>query len=166
MFEMQAQAHDDAVSCANSAGWISNQRMGFRMRICSVLTPALVALLVAPSALAASYDGTQPFICTPTDIISCTPDAPCQKETAESVNLPPSLTIDVAASQITGTQPNGQKLATTIDNVRHVEDDLALQGVQGHIAWSVTVGKESGEMALAAMGDGTGYIAFGGCSLR
>jgi hypothetical protein len=140
--------------------------MGFQMNTCSVLTTALVAWLVTPSALAARYDGTQPFTCTPTDIISCTPDAPCQKETAESVNLPQTLTIDVAANKITGTQPNGQPLATTIDNVRHVEDDLALQGVQGHIAWSVTVGKDSGEMALAAMGDGTGYIAFGGCSLR
>ena len=136
------------------------------MRTCSVLTTALVALLVAPPALAATYDGTQPFTCTPTDIVSCTPDASCQKETAESVNLPSALTFDVAANKITGTQPNGQPLATTIDNVRHVENDLALQGVQGHIAWSVTVSKDSGAMALAAMGDGTGYIAFGGCSLR
>jgi hypothetical protein len=136
------------------------------MRVCSVLTTALIGLLVAPSAIAASYDGSQPFTCTPTDIVSCTPNAACEKETPESVNLPPTLTIDVAANKITGTQPNGQPLATTIDNVRHVEDDLALQGVQGHIAWSVTVGKQSGEMALAAMGDGTGYIAFGGCSLR
>jgi hypothetical protein len=136
------------------------------MKICSVLTTAVIGVLLVPSAIAASYDGTQPFTCTPTDIVSCTPDTPCQKETAESVNLPPTLTFDVAANKITGTQPSGQPLATTIDNVRHVENDLALQGVQGHIAWSVTVDKQSGEMALAAMGDGTGYIAFGGCSLR
>lgn len=136
------------------------------MKTCSVFTTALIAALMAPSALAASYDGTEPFTCTPTRIVSCTPDAACEPETTESVNLPPSLHFDVHANEVTGTQPGGKPLATTIDSVRHVEDNLAMQGVQGHFVWSVTIDKESGEMTLAAMGDGAGYLAFGGCSLR
>lgn len=136
------------------------------MKTSTVFTMALLVSFTLRPAIAASYDGTQPFTCTPTDIVSCAPGGACEKETAESVNLPPSLTFDVRANKITGTRANGQPLATSIDNLRHVADDLAMQGVEGHIAWSVTIDKQSGEMALAAMGDGTGYIAFGPCTLR
>lgn len=120
-------------------------------------------LLAIQPAIATTYEGTQPFSCSPSEVVSCTPGGGCEKETAETINLPPLLTFDVAQKKITGTRPSGEPLATTIDNVRQIEDDLALQGVQGRIAWTVTVGRSSGEMTLAAMGDGIGYIAFGAC---
>jgi hypothetical protein len=121
-----------------------------------------IFLAIQP-AIAASYEGAQPFSCSPSDVVSCTRGGGCEKETAESINLPPLLNFDLAQKKITGTRPSGEELATTIDNVRQAQDDLTLQGVQGRIAWTVTVGRNSGEMALAAMGDGIGYIAFGAC---
>lgn len=131
-----------------------------------LLIALAVASLLTRQAAAAGYDGTQPFTCAPTDIVSCVPGGSCEKETAEGINLPSSLTFDLAASKITGTRPDGAALATTIESARHLEDELALQGVQGHVLWSITIGEASGKMALAAMGDGTGYIAFGGCTAQ
>ena len=136
------------------------------MKIRTILWTALVGSLMVQPALAAGYDGTLPFICAPIDIVSCTPGGECEKETAESVNLPKFLAFDVAANKITGTRPDGAPLATTIDSVRQVEDQMAMQGVEGHIVWSVTIARDTGDMLLAAMGDGTGYIAFGACTLR
>jgi len=133
------------------------------MKTPRALTVAIVVSCAAPPALAAGYDGSAPFSCEPTEVVSCTPTAGCEKETAESVNLPPTLTFEIAANKISGVRPSGEPLATAIDNVRQLEDNVALQGVEGHIVWSITVGKGSGEMALAAMGDGVGYIAFGTC---
>ena len=130
----------------------------------SSILKALVAVsLTAQPAIAASYDGAQPFSCATSDIVSCAPGGGCEKETAESINLPAFLTFDVADKKITGTRPSGEVLATTIDTVRHVQDNLALQGVQDRVAWTVTIDRESGDMALAAMGGGVGYIVFGAC---
>ena len=125
-----------------------------------------LGLFSVEEAAAAGYDGTQPFTCAPTEIVSCVPGGGCEKETVAEINLPSSLTFDLASSKITGTRPDGAVLATTIESTRQLEDALALQGVQGHVLWSITIGKASGKMALAAMGDDTGYIAFGGCTPR
>lgn len=135
------------------------------MRTATAVTAALFALASAAPAFATGFDGTRPFTCHPVDIVSCAAGTSCEKETPDSVNLPAAISFDVGANKITGKRPDGEALETSIDNVRHVADDLALQGVQGSVVWSVTVGKQSGAMALAAMGGGVGYIAFGSCSL-
>ncbi len=139
---------------------------GITMKTWTILGTALVLSIAAQSTIAATYDGTQPLLCVPISIVSCAPGADCEKETPESINLPQFITVDVPANKITGTKPDGEALATTIDTVRHVEDDLAMQGVQGRMVWSVTVDKASGSMALTVLGDGTGYVAFGACTLR
>jgi len=125
---------------------------------------AFTFFVAAHSAAAANYDGKQPFLCAPIDILSCGSDGKCDKETAESVNLPQFLKFDVAQNQITGTRPDGDALATTIDKVQRVEDHMVLQGIEGHLMWSVMVGENSGDMTLTAGGDRIGFVAFGSCT--
>lgn len=136
------------------------------MRIFTMLETALAALLAVHSAAAARYDGTEPFICAPFNIVACEPGEECGRETAESVNLPQFLRFDVAQYKVSGTRPNGEVLTSAIESVRHIEDNLALQGVEGHVVWSVVIAKATGEMTLTAAGDGTGYVAFGACTPR
>jgi hypothetical protein len=125
---------------------------------------AMTVLLAAQSAVAANYDGGQPFLCAPLDIVSCAPDGKCDKETAQSINLPQFLKFDVAQNQITGTRPNGDRLAAAIDKVQHLEDRMVLQGLEGAIMWSVMVSQDSGDMTLTAGGDRIGFVAFGSCT--
>ena len=132
----------------------------------TILGTALVLSAAAQAVAAAAYDGTRPLLCVPISIVSCAPGADCERGTAESINLPQFLTIDVSASKITGIKPDGEPLETKIDSVREVEDDLALQGVQDHMVWSVTVAKASGSMAITVVGDGNGYVGFGACTTR
>ncbi len=127
-------------------------------------TAALTVLLAAQSAAAATYDGQQPFLCAPLDIMSCASDGKCDKETAESVNLPQFLKFDVAQNQITGTRPNGETLRTAIDKVQRLEERMVLQGTEGRIMWSVMVGETSGDMTITAGGDKVGFVAFGSCT--
>ncbi len=121
-------------------------------------------ILVRPVA-AATYDGSRPFLCAPVSVLSCEAGN-CEKETTDSVNLPRFLDFDIAKMSVTGTRRDGEPLATKIQSIQHIEDNLALQGVEGHVVWSVVVTESSGDMTLAAAGDGTGYVAFGACTLR
>ena len=125
---------------------------------------ALTVLLAAPPAAAANYDGGKPFLCAPLDIVSCGPDGKCDKETAESINLPKFLKFDVAQNQISGTRPNGDPLTTAIGKVDLVEDRMVLQGLEGAIMWSVMVGQSSGDMTITAGGEKVGFVAFGSCT--
>lgn len=125
---------------------------------------ALTVLLAGQSAAAANYDGEHPFLCAPLDILSCGSDGKCDRETAESVNLPQFLKFDVAQNQITGTRPNGDTLTAAIDKVQRIEERMVLQGIEGRIMWSVMVGQNSGNMTLTAGGDKVGFVAFGACT--
>ena len=128
------------------------------------MVAAIWATLAVHSALAASYDGSQPFLCAPIDIVSCGSGGRCDRETAQSVDLPQFLKFDVGGSQITGTRPNGQLLKAEIDKVQHVEDRMVLQGVEGRLMWSVLVAEDTGDMTLTAGGDKVGFVAFGACT--
>jgi hypothetical protein len=121
--------------------------------------------ILALPICAATYDGSRPFLCAPTSILSCEAGN-CEKETTDSVNLPRFLDFDIAKKTVSGTRVDGKPLATTIQSISHIEDNLALQGVEGHVVWSVVVAESSGDMTLAAAGDGTGYVVFGACTLR
>ena len=134
------------------------------MKKTSIMVAAIWAPLAAHSALAATYDGSQPFLCAPIDIVSCGLGGRCDKETAQSIDLPQFLKFDVGGNQITGTRPNGQLLKAGIDKVQHVEDHMVLQGVEGRIVWSVLVGEDTGDMTLTAGGDKVGFVAFGACT--
>jgi hypothetical protein len=130
----------------------------------SMMVAVLFTSFAAPPALAASYDGSQPFLCAPVDIVSCGSGGRCNKETAVSLDLPRFLKFDVGQNQITGTRPNGEVLKAAIDKVQHVEDRMVLQGIEGHLAWSVLIGEDNGDMTLTAGGDKVGFVAFGACT--
>lgn len=136
------------------------------MKTCPMLAAMFLACAMAQAATAKGFDAGAPFICAPINIISCQSGGKCNKETADTVNLPQFLRFDVAGSQITGTRPSGEPLATLIDDVKHVADDLALVGVENDIVWSILITETSGDMLLTAAGDGTAYVAFGSCTDR
>ena len=124
----------------------------------------LTVLLAAQPGAAADYDGEKPFLCAPTDIVSCGPDGKCDRETPESINLPKFLKFDVAQNQISGTRPNGDMLKTAIDKVDRAEDRMILQGIEGAVMWSVMVSQNSGDMTITAGSEKVGYVAFGACT--
>lgn len=132
----------------------------------TTLKAALLASIVAQPAIAANFDGKQPMICAPIAIVACGPDAECGKKTAASVNFPQFLTVDVVQNEITGTRPSGETLKTSIDSVRHSEDDMMLQGVEGRAVWSVKIAENTGDMTMTAARDNDGFVAFGACTLR
>ena len=126
----------------------------------------LLTVTIARPGVAADYDGRQPFICAPTDIVACESGAQCGKETAASINFPSFLHFDVAQNEITGTRPSGETLKAAIDTVRHTETEMMLQGVDGDAVWSAKIAENTGDMTIVAARDQDGFVAFGACTLR
>jgi hypothetical protein len=128
-----------------------------------ILLAGALAVIAAQPVAGESFDEKQPLICAPIKMSSCGPKGDCEEETAESMNVPQFLTIDVAQHQITGKRPDGEMLSTVIDTVRHSDQSVTLQGMEGSIMWSVMIERDSGNMVLTAGGHQAGFIAFGAC---
>jgi hypothetical protein len=136
------------------------------MRIRTFYALSFTVVAIARQGVAADYDGKQPFICAPAEIVACGSGAECGKETATSIDFPPFLRFDIAQNEITGTRPSGEMLKAQIDTVRHTETDMMLQGVDGNAVWSAKIAESTGDMTIVAARDQDGFVAFGACTLR
>jgi len=130
------------------------------LRLAAVLS---TALLWADVAAAADFDGSKPFVCALLDLSSCEAGNGCEAETPESVDIPRFLFVDVQQAKISGTRQGGRLLTTKIERARTLGDFLVLEGAEGSLSWTVTVGQAEGQMSLGAVGDGVGFVVFGSC---
>ena len=66
------------------------------MKALSLLLPAGIAMVAAFDCMAADFDGSKPFLCATADVSSCVPGQNCDRESAQTVNVPPFFVVDVA----------------------------------------------------------------------
>jgi hypothetical protein len=125
---------------------------------------ALLPVLVAFDAQALEFDGSQPFLCAPVKITSCALGAECLDETADSINLPQFLTVDLSGKNIKGKRPTGEALSSPILSAQRDGDQLVMQGTENALAWTVSVGQENGKMTIVAAGKDVAFVAFGACT--
>lgn len=121
---------------------------------------------IAPGAWAGDFDGSHPFLCAPIEITSCSADEGCESETAESINLPQFLTVDLDQKAITGRRPGGELLSTAILTRHQDQGRLVLQGTENGLSWTMSVEENEGRMTIVAAGDRLAIMAFGSCIRR
>jgi hypothetical protein len=143
---------------------ISNWRD--RMKISGALgvIAGAVALCMAPfEALAAGkYDGSAPLLCVPIVVSECGPDGDCKRVTADSVNLPQLLKVDVKAQKVYS-EETGR--ASPFRSIEHLDGNMVLQGAQAGRGWTMTIAEETGKMSAAISSGGEGWVVFGACML-
>lgn len=134
-----------------------------RKSACAAL---FIGALIATPVAAAPFDGSEPLICTPVEILACEPGLKCQQETAEIVDLPHFLRISFADKTVVGTRPSGAAVDAKIELVRRSEKKLFLQGIQKNFAWAMGIDETNGRMTLTISDDRSGYVIFGACTPR
>ena len=132
------------------------------MRFAKAMLAALLAIGSAGAAAAAPFDGSKPFTCALIDAASCEPGSQCTRDSAAAINLPQFVTVDVQQRTIAGESTDGA-VSTKIDVVGQAGDLLVLEGVQDLVSWTINIGRSSGKMSLAAVGDQVGFVVFGAC---
>ena len=131
----------------------------------------LLGIWLAPYAAGAGdFDGSQPLLCAPTDIIECDAGGECYRVTAESINAPQFLRIDFKKKSIRATKASQDERTSMIERMERVDGKLIIQGaedgiegVRDGLGWTLAIAEETGKMVLTGSGDETAFVLFGGC---
>jgi len=123
-----------------------------------------VAIAAVPVPLAAEgkYDGSVPLLCVPIEGIECEVAGKCLAGTAESVNLPQFLRVDVQNKKISAADKSGRE--TAIRYLERANGRLIMQGVQGGRGWTMVISEETGKMSGTVSEDEVGFVIFGACT--
>jgi hypothetical protein len=124
----------------------------------------LTALGCTFAAGAASFDGSRPLLCAPTDVAQCDPAARCERVSPSEVDLPSFLRLDFKRKAISNIEP--PERSTAIENVRSVDGLTILQGAENGRAWSIVVDQATGKLT-GSVADGAGaFVVFGACTVQ
>lgn len=123
-----------------------------------------LCLGVSTLATAAPFDGSAPMLCAVTDTVSCDPKGECVEGSAQAVNLPVFLKVDVANKTAQSVRAGGEQRASKILSVHEEAGALVLLGVEASGGWSAAIGESSGKLTLTVAEEGMGYIVFGACT--
>ena len=137
-----------------------------------VLAAGGTALAQAPGATekkpAASatkpVDGSAPLQCAIQTVMVCDDPSICVRGSAQTVNLPPVVKVDVAKRLISGAA-TGRTVRIT--SVSRGSGRILLQGEEvgmNGFAWDMVIVEASGVMSGAVLSHGGGFLMFGGCS--
>lgn len=124
----------------------------------ALLATAGVAVAAAP------YDGSAPMKCAIETVFVCHEAAMCTRGTAQTVNLPPVVTVDVGNRLISGSATGRTARITAFGRgaghlMVHGEEVQTLGK-----AWGINVAEDTGAMSGAVLSPVGGFLMFGACS--
>jgi len=128
-----------------------------------MLVTTLVGSACVASA-AAPYDGSAPMKCTIEAVFVCQEAALCTRGTAQTVSLPPVVTVDVANRVISGSATGRTARITAVGRGA---GQLLIHGEEAQTlgkAWGLNVAERTGAMSGAVLSPVGGFLMFGTCS--
>src|SRR5258705_4224405 len=109
-----------------------------------LLAASGLCLAPSPAGAVGKHDGSAPLLCVPIGVTECGAEGECKRGTAESVNLPQFIRVDVKAMTIRSEE---QKRESPIKTVDHMDGKLILQGTQGQRGWTLLIAEDTGQLS-------------------
>jgi len=115
--------------------------------------------------LAADFDGSEPILCASLDVLECVDGRDCDMVTAESVDAPQFITVDLKNKELK-LDRSGHPRSAQLRNLESLNGRLVLQGigVESGLGWTFSVDEGTGKFVLSASGDEVAFIIFGACT--
>ena len=130
------------------------------MKLFRYLAMSAVALF-AVTAWAADFDGSKPLTCTPTKALDCLWGEQCDAVRPADIGAPASMRVDFAKKAVVGPVRSSKILA-----MDKSEDQIILQGKEGHFGWSIAINATSGEMTTTFVESDGAIVLFGTCTTK
>ena len=133
--------------------------------------PLLFLFLIPFHSFAGDFDGSRPLKGTVNQIIEINQFRIRKDIAPDTIGLPQRFVIDFKEKVVRPSKDSVIRKTTKIKRVEHVENKLVLQGfeegvenIDDGLAWSIVISTKTGNVVLAASGDGVAYVAFGTCT--
>jgi hypothetical protein len=123
---------------------------------------ALLSLSFQTSA--GDVSNAKKLICAPVTAVECGTEGNCESGTAESIDFPRFIWIDLDKRQALGEASDGKKRTSKIMNVVDSEGSMILQGAQLGRGWSAVINKATGKFVVTTSGTDFAFVVFGSCT--
>jgi len=134
------------------------------------LAPILVAIAMVGVHETASGQEMQQLsdksvvLCATYTVFECGPEGQCLTGSPDEFDVPKMLQIDLPKKAAITLKPSGERRSAEIVSVSLTEGRILLQGFQMGYSWGMSITQETGDMSLAAAGDGVAFSIFGSCA--
>ena len=133
-----------------------------KVSIFSFAFSALLSLSFQTSA--GDISSAKNLICAPVTAVECGVDGSCDRGTAESINFPQFISIDLEKKLALGEAPNGKMRTSKIMNVVDSEGSIILQGAELGRGWSAVINKTTGKFVVTTSAADFAFVVFGSCT--
>ncbi|HEY4646682.1 MAG TPA: hypothetical protein VIH25_10420 [Steroidobacteraceae bacterium] len=124
----------------------------------------IVALLVAGPMAADDLTGADRFLCSAVQATQCTAQGECTSGPPWNLQFPQFLEIDLKQGVLATTAASGENRSTPILSKERAEGRIVLQGMQLGRAFSMVIGEQSGQAAVAIAAEGMTVTVFAACT--
>ena len=127
---------------------------------------ALLLVLGSRAALADDATGADRLLCHADTINICYDDGTCEAGSADALNLPQFIEVDLVAKRLSTTKASGLNRSTAIESMKRPEGagTIVLQGFEKGRAFSFVIEEKTGAVTIAVAGPNRGVTAFGACT--
>ena len=135
-------------------------------RVYHALVAALMIGFAAASSLiaaSAGFDESVPLLCVPIEITECETGGKCYHGTAEDVNLPHFIKVNLKEKMLTGVGKAADR-TTPISFMQRDNGTVVLHGGQNGRAWTAVISEATGKLSASISEEGTAFLIFGACT--
>jgi hypothetical protein len=131
-------------------------------RVCLLLT-CLGLAVVQPTGVVKGEDGG-PLLCVPTEAVECLNAADCEATTAQGMNLPHFIKVDLEKKTLTGELGSGERRTSDIKQLQHEGDTIIFQGIENGRSWGIVINTKTAQLVATIAGEQEGFVVFGACT--
>jgi hypothetical protein len=124
----------------------------------------LSAALLAPGAMADSFDGKSNVICSTVNVTACTSEGVCLQGQAQTFDMPAFMIIDVKKKVVRATADSGRNESSPISAKEITEKTVILQGFENHRGWTMAIDRTDGSLNLSSTGPEVNFMITGNCT--
>ena len=119
--------------------------------------------MIPALTMAADRDKSAEILCSASKVIECDPYGDCVNSSAEKINIPQFIKIDLIGKTMADGSVKDSPKKTAIRTMIRENGEIIMQGSENGRGFTMVVDEQSGKFSAAISEDSFGFIVFGAC---